>query len=85
MAFPNTLKFCFLHQTSVKLFTPDMTIKFFHSGNGRDFNGAIIEVIYIAGMSIPKNVNGAESQPFIFCVNFIENDRWFSLWCILPK
>ena len=35
--------------------------------------------------AICKNVDGAESQPLIFGIHFIEDDRWFTLRCALPK
>lgn len=32
-----------------------------------------------------KDVDGAEDQPLIFGIHFIEDDRWLSIRCALPK
>ena len=43
------------------------------------------KVGYVVGVTVHKDVNGAESQPLISCIHFIEDDRWFPLRCVLPK
>ena len=50
--------------------------------------GVLAELLqdeHIAGASICKDVDGAEDQPLIFGIHFIEDDRRFSLRCVLPK
>ena len=62
-----------------------MGVQFLHGWDRRDLDSAFIKVRDIAGASICKDVDGAEDQPLIFGIHFIEDDRWFSLWCALPK
>ena len=69
----------------MELFTPDMGVKFFHGGNRRDFDGTVVKIRDVAGVSVCKDVNGAEGQPLIFCIHFIEDNSWFSFRCVLPK
>ena len=85
MAFPDGLKFRFLYDAGVEFLAPDMGVQFLHSGDGRDFNSSIVKVGYVAGAAVPKDVNGAEGQPLISGIHFIEDHQWFSLRCALPK
>ena len=85
MAFPDGLKFRFLYDAGAEFLAPDMGVQFLHGGDGRDFNSSIVKVGYVAGVTVRKDVNGAESQPLIFGIHFIEDDGWFSLRCPFPK
>ena len=85
VALPDGLKFRFLYQTGMELLTPDMGVEFLHGGNGCDFNGSVVKVGDVVGAAAGENVNGTEGQPLMLCVHLIEDDRWFSLRCALPK
>ena len=37
-----------------------------------------VKVRYVVGVTVHKYVNGAESQPLIFCINFISLNFDFS-------
>ena len=84
-ALPDGLKFCFLYYTGVEFPAPDMSVQFLHRGDRRDFDDTVVKVRDVTGAAICKDVDGAEGQPLIFGIHFIEDDRWFSLWCALPK
>ena len=62
-----------------------MGIQFLHGGNRRYLDGAVVKVRDVAGLSIRKDINGAEGQPITFYIHFIEDDRRFSFRCIFPK
>ena len=85
MIFPDGLKFRFLYDAGVEFLAPDTGVQFLHGGDGRDFNSSVVKVRDIAGVAIRKDVNGAEGQPLIFCIHFIEDDRRVSLRCVIPK
>ena len=85
MALPDGLKFRLLYDAGVELLAPDMGVQFLHCGDGHDFDGAVVKVRYVAGAAICKDVDGAEGQPLIFGIHFLEDDRWLSIRCALPK
>ena len=62
-----------------------MGVQFLHGGDRRNLDGAVVKVRDVAGASICKDVDGAEGQTLILGIHFIEDDRWFSLRCVLPK
>ena len=62
-----------------------MGVQFLHGGDRRDLDGAVVKVRDIAGAAIRRDVNGAQGQPIIYGIHFIEDDRWFTLRCALPK
>ena len=62
-----------------------MGVQFLHGGDRRDLDDTVVKVRDVVGAAIRKDVNGAESQPLISCIHFIEDDRWFPLRCVLPK
>ena len=69
----------------MELVAPDMGVEFFHGGDRRDLDGTGVKVGDVAGVAVCKDVNGAMGQPLIFGIHFIEDDRRFSLRCVLPK
>ena len=79
MSFPDGLKFCFLYYTGVELLTPDMGVQLIHGGDRCNLDGAVVKVRDVAGAAICKDVDGAEDQPLIFGIHFIEDDRWLSI------
>ena len=85
MSFPDGLKFRLLYGAGVEFLAPDMGVQFLHGGDRRDLDGAVVKVRDVAGAAICKNVNGAMGQPLIFGIHLIEDDRWFTLRCALPK
>ena len=85
MNFPDGLKFRFLYCAGAELLAPDMGVQFLHGGDWSDLDGTVVKVGDVAGAAIRKNVNGAEGQPLIFGIHFIEDDRRFSLRRVLPK
>jgi len=62
-----------------------MGVQFLHGEVWCDLDGAVVKGRDVAGAAIRKDVNGAEGQPLIFGIHFIEDDRWFTLRCALPK
>ena len=74
-----------LFRSGVEFLAPDMGVQFLHGGDRRDLDGAVVKVRDVTGAAIRKDVDGAEGQPLIFGIHFIEDDRWFSLRCALPK
>ena len=64
---------------------PRHGVQLLHSGDRRNLDGTVVKVRVVVGAAICKNVDGAMGQPLIFGIHFIEDDRWFTLRCALPK
>ena len=62
-----------------------MGVQLIHGGDRCNLDGAVVKVRDVAGAAICKDVDGAEDQPLIFGIHFIEDDRWLSIRCALPK
>ena len=45
-----------------------------HGGDRRNLDGAVVKVRDVTGAAIRRDVNGAEGQPLIFGIHFIEED-----------
>ena len=56
-----------------------------HGGDRCNLDGAVVKVRDVAGAAICKDVDGAEDQPLIFGIHFIEDDRWLSIRCASQK
>ena len=87
MAFPDGLKFRFFYDAGVEFLAPDMGVQFLHGGDGRDFNGSIVKVGYVVGVTVHKDVNGAESQPLISTVEELNAHIWGEEFhaCVIEK